>query len=328
MGIIIPVLKILILAGVAAGVYRTFKYIAGRKFIKNSIATMYERINSSGKKREESEKAIRQMYGNYGKKGLINHIDENIKYSGLQNKCPLLTTELFLVGEIVVLAAAFLSASVLSGSILKGAAVTALLVFGVELYFNGHRQRCYDRVEDELLPFINSIDAYAASTDDIISIFEKSIPVLNGPLKDAVYKAVEQSKRTGNCSEVLRNLEDSIEHPFFKKLIRNLEISSRHSANYKDIITECRYQLDEAASNAKKLEKIYKDGRHDIILVIIAGTACVTMALTGMLGYPVGEFFSQMWDSIMGRFILTGAAGSVLVSLYIAFIASQKRGRG
>lgn len=127
---------------------------------------------------------------------------------------------------------------------------------------------------------------------------------------------------------MLRNLEDSIEHPFFKKLIRNLEISSRHNANYKDIITECRYQLDEAASNAKKLEKIYKDGRHDIILVIIAGTACVIMALTGMLGYPVGEFFSQMWDSIMGRFILTGAAGSVLVSLYIAFIASQKRGRG
>ena len=36
MGIIIPVLKILILAGVAAGVYRTFKYIAGRKLIKNS----------------------------------------------------------------------------------------------------------------------------------------------------------------------------------------------------------------------------------------------------------------------------------------------------
>lgn len=119
MGIIIPVLKILILAGVAAGVYRTFKYITGRKLIKNSIATMYERINSSGKKREESEKAIRQMYGNYGKKGLINHIDENIKYSGLQNKFPLLTTELFLVGEIVVLAAAFLLAAVVSGSILK-----------------------------------------------------------------------------------------------------------------------------------------------------------------------------------------------------------------
>jgi len=320
MGIVIPVLKILILAGVAAGVYRTFKYIAGRKLIKNSIATMYERINSSGKKREESEKAIRQMYGNYAKKGLINHIDENIRYSGLQDKFPLLTTELFLVGEIVVLAAAFLSASVLSGSILKGAAVTALLVFGMELYFNGHRQRCYNRVEDELLPFINSIDAYAASTDDIISIFEKSLPVLNGPLKDAVYKAVEQSKRTGNCSEVLRNLEDSIEHPFFKKLIRNLEISSRNNANYREITAQCRKLLSEQLDNSKKLAQIYREAKIRLAIIMLCALVCLWMMAQTMLGMSLIDMFSMFSESFAGCCLIAMIAGTLMFTAYFVFV--------
>lgn len=159
-----------------------------------------------------------------------------------------------------------------------------------------------------------------------MSILEKSIPVITGPLKDAVFFAVTQSKSSGNSPEVLRQLEDSIEHPFFKKLVRNLELSSRHSANYKDIITECRSQLDEATRNARMLEEIYRNGRHDIIVLIICGVLCVVMALIGILDYDVIPFFVSMWGTPAGRSILVMCAAALMAAFYIAFIASQKRG--
>ena len=323
---IVLIIRLLVMSGAAAGVCMTFMYIDRKKLIKNGLINMYGKINSSAKKRKTSETELRQMYGDYSHRGLISHIDENIRYSGIQLKYTWLTTELYLVITATVLTMLFIPVSVVGGGIIYGAVSVVALILAAEIYFNIQRRDRYNRVEDELLPLINSIDAYAGATDDIITIFEKTVPVLTGPLKEAVYSAVSRSKQTGSCSEVLRDLEDSIEHPFFKKLIRNLEISSRHSANYKDIITECRYQLDEATGNAKKLEKIYRDGKFDILAVVICGIVCVLLALVGILDYAVEGFFIQMWRTVPGQIILILCAASLLISFYIAFIASQRRG--
>ncbi len=327
MNIILLTLRCMVFAGTALGVFAAFKYISTGKIVKNSLITMYEKINSSGENRRKSEQMIRQMYGSYNRKGLLSHIDENLRYSGIQIKYHYITTELYLAGAVMLLTAVFVLVSLVCGNMLYGAGAAAVLVLAVELHFNSRRRSRYNSVGDELLPLINSIDAYAGTTDDIISILEKTIPVLTGPLKEAVYSAVSASKKTGSSSEALRLLEDSMEHPFFKKLIRNLEISSRHSCNYKDIITECRYQLDEATGNEKKLEKIYKDGRFEIIIIIICGMTCVLMALVGVLDFEVKGFFTDMWETIPGKFILVLCAVVLMISFYIAFITSQRRGR-
>ena len=323
---IILILRLLVMIGIAVGVCMSFVYIRDKSLVKKSLITMHERINASGEVRKIIERHVYQMYGRREKKGLLNHIDDNLRYSGVLLKHSWVTTELYLAMSTVILTAVFLLVSVIGGGMAYGMACVSVLVLAAELYFNSQRRGRYNRIEEELLPFLNSIDAYAGATDDLISIFEKSVPVLNGPLKAAVYSAVLQSKQTGNCSEVLRNLENNIEHPFFKKLVRNLEMSSRHSANYKDIITECRFQLDEATSNAKKLEKIYKDGKLDIILVIICGMACVVLALMGILDYAVKDFFIGMWGTVPGKIIIMLCAASLLISFYIAFVSSQKRG--
>ena len=323
---VIIVLHCLILSGTAFMVFAAIRYMAGRRLIKSSLITIYEKLNSAGEKRRLSEKQIMQMYGTANKKGLINHMDENLRYSGIQTKHPILTTELYLVISVIVITMSIVLVFLIGGSLIYGALAACVTVLAMELYFNSCRQRRYEQVEEELVPFINSIDAYAGATDDIMSILEKSIPVITGPLKDAVFFAVTQSKSSGNSPEVLRQLEDSIEHPFFKKLVRNLELSSRHSANYKDIITECRSQLDEATRNARMLEEIYRNGRHDIIVLIICGVLCVVMALIGILDYDVIPFFVSMWGTPAGRSILVMCAAALMAAYYIAFIASQKRG--
>lgn len=326
MSILITVLHCLVALGTGFGVYASYRYIVDGRIVKNSLISMYEKINLSGSNRKASEQMIRKMYGSYGRKGLLSHIDDNLRYSGIQANYPIVTTELYLTVLVIISVVMFLLISIMSGSMIYGAAAIALMLFITELYFNGRRRSRYIRVEDELLPLINSIDAYAGATDDLINILERSVPVLTGPLKNAILSAVSASKRTGNSSEVLRQLEDSIEHPFFKKLIRNLEISSRHSANYKDIITECRYQLDEATGNEKKLEKIYKDGRYEIIVIIICGIACVLIALVGVLSYDIKGFFKDMWMTFPGKCILAACVAVLSMSFYIAFITSQKRG--
>ena len=65
----------------------------------------------------------------------------------------------------------------------------------------------------------------------------KVCPYLDVPMRPALQECVSKARNTGNVEEALRNLELQIEHPQFRNLIRNLEICSRHEANYAETVS-------------------------------------------------------------------------------------------
>lgn len=325
-GYISVFLHVLILCFLAFSVYLLFLYLERTKAIRHSIENIYDVLHTVGESRKLDHEKMRSLYGNYGRKNILTHIDESIRYSGIHLILPFMTTELYVV--IMILLMAFFSCMIFifSGNWLLGILGVPLVALVMELFMSNLRKKRYTQTEEELLPLINAIESYAFATDDLISILGKSIEGLRGPLRVEIGRAINEAKNSGKSSEALRNLEDKVEHPFFKMIIRNLEISSRHGANYTDIITEARNMLAINLENSKKLENIYYEGRLKLGIITAGGILCILLTAYMIIGCSMKELFTMMMSDLLGRLFFIADVVILSVSAYFAFLMPQRRG--
>ena len=322
--LIIIGIKAVIAVLTAYAVTSSFLYISRKHLIVRGIENIYEQISASGEKRKVTQKRLRQLYGSMGHSDILSYIDTSVRYSGIQHKYGI-STEIYMVLLVVLMAIGF----VLASSLLKNPAAGLIAVPAVfllsEAVLSKMRKSRYDAVQKELLIFINSVGTYSAITNDIMQILNKSAAMVTGPIREEVMATVAAAKGSGNSAELLRALEDRVEHPFFKRFIRNLEIASRHSANYADIVEESRSVMESHLRNSEELTLIFHKGRRQIACILAAGCGITVMMVTGILDIPLREFYSVMMSGTGGRLIMTAAAVVIGVSSYYAFIKAEQR---
>ena len=236
--------------------YRAMLYVQKTNSIKLTVNELYDRVNSLSGCREEVGRKLAALYGNMGRRGPIAHISDNIEYSGVGSILPGLTPELYMLIVLMLSAAAYVLTGFISGNIYYGIPAAAVPWVIGEIFFSLLRNYRYRREEEQLLTLVNSIEGCAAESDDIIYILEKAAAMTAGPIHDELWHTVTMVKSGLQGAVALGQLESRIEHAFFKTLIRNLEISSRNNANYREITMQCRSLLTEQLDNTKKLEEI------------------------------------------------------------------------
>lgn len=247
--------------------YRAMLYAQKTNSLKLTVNELYDRVNSLSGCREEVGRKLAALYGNMGRRGPIAHISDNIEYSGVGSILPGLTPELYMLIMLLLSAAAYVLTGFISGNIYYGIPAAAV-PWGVgEIFFSLLRNYRYRREEEQLLTLVNSIEGCAAESDDIIYILEKAAAMTAGPIHDELWHTVTMVKSGLQGAVALGQLESRIEHAFFKTLIRNLEISSRNNANYREITMQCRSLLTEQLDNTKKLEEIYREARIRLIVI-------------------------------------------------------------
>lgn len=247
--------------------YRAMLYVQKTNSIKLTVNELYDRVNSLSGCREEVGRKLAALYGNMGRRGPIAHISDNIEYSGVGSILPGLTPELYMLIMLMLSVAAYVLTGFISGNIYYGIPAAAVPWVAGEIFFSLLRNYRYRREEEQLLTLVNSIESCAAESDDIIYILEKAAAMTAGPIHDELWHTVTMVKSGLQGAVALGQLESRIEHAFFKTLIRNLEISSRNNANYREITMQCRSLLTEQLDNTKKLEEIYREARIRLIVI-------------------------------------------------------------
>lgn len=301
-------------------IFFIFGHIKKKRFITKRYNRLYEKIAEAEQSRVQKNNMEQSMYGELNGNRIIDHIDEVIRYSGIKTKISFISVESYILLVVLLMAvAAFLGYLFTRRWIVSVICIFGIVIF-LEMLLNKMRKRRYELIEEELLAFINSVDNYASTSDDIIDILEKSALMLSGPLKEEVFEATSKAKNQGKTSEVLRKLEYRIEHPFFKTFIRNLEISSRNSANYRQIVIMERDMLQVHLENAKELKNIYDNLKFNLLMVTICGLVSIMLSITFIIHQNLGMFISNMCQSPIGRIILFFSMISYGISIYCAFI--------
>lgn len=178
------------------------------------------------------------------KEGFCFRIERKLDYCGIRRRIPKLTAEWFIVLELAGAAFCFLLLLAVLGA---GGAVAGLSVLlGLEyLVFGYARMRELKSVNENLLKLLDFLGNYSVTAGEISGIFLQVGRYLEEPLKSALEGCCYEAQTTGDVSAAMLSMAERIEHPKFKELVRNMEISSRYCADLTMLVSSSRRSMRE-----------------------------------------------------------------------------------
>ena len=171
--------------------YQMLKYIHDKRMLINA----YDKLKQVSENRQIAEENLMIAQGNREHVDVLTQIDILLIQSGLRQKIHFLTTEIFIALDIVVGTICFISILKISESVIFG---MAAFVIGAALPYIAMNVSAMSKakmMEDDMGVFLDMIDAYAKSSDDIVDIMGNVYPSLHEPLRGYVeefYFAVQR----------------------------------------------------------------------------------------------------------------------------------------
>ncbi len=276
-----------------------FTYLKNNNVIANSLKNIYDKSEADVAERQRLEKLQLIESGNSDKEDFFLKLDKTIIYSNIRKYIPFLNANIFIflmvalsaLSLIIVTLTVDLSMGILSAAIIILAFISLILFLS---------NKNYRKVEENIVSFMNLIENYSKTNNDLITIFGKVYNYLDEPLKSHVQEAYYLGRRTGDTDLALETLQNSVQHKRFREIIRNLAICSHYEANYEEIIEDSRAQLMEYLAGKRERAAMVRNAR--IELVILCGTSWVVMY---MMGSFIGEnVISALRESFVGQLIL------------------------
>ena len=303
------------------GVYRILTMGIRKQWVRLGWQRLLEQTRQTQQKREAQYQKLYEEMGIQEKVPLIQRWDQCFAQSMIQQKYPLINSQLYasllvMTGSLAGIVAIFIFHSKPPVGIGIGAFLFGIILFFGVFYVNLLRRQRWKQTEKELMPFLNIIDNFSKTKQDLFQIFEMATPYLREPLKSALSECGKHAAATGNRMEAIRDLIYRIEHPKFREIIQNLEICSRNEANYTRVLGDMRDSLAAYMSNRKEEAGILKEGQVQITVITCMGIPMIAM-LTAITQIPL----RGMTENFFGRFIIVYWIALILVIVYQMFFA-------
>lgn len=295
-------------------VYSMLNYFKYHSRMKKTIQNLYAQMSAQEKLRAENERRERDIHGAGARRDFLGKIDERLAYSGIKDHLKWITTEIYIIIVLLIVSTVIMISTIKAGfiiGILLGIAVYAVfeLIISLLIYYRNKQ------TETIMLQFMNIVDNFSKTSDDLISIFEKAARYIDEPLSSQILDAVTIAKNSGDKFSALQELQDRVKNRHFKVLVRNLEISSRYETNYSDIIEDCRGIFHNYIRNEKEKRVIKHQGLLDIGTMGTAGAMCVY--LLGDISESSNLILTLMNGGIFEHFIIGYLVVTVVFTLYV-----------
>lgn len=303
-------LRILIFIFVFLTFYFVASYLSESKIIQNSVDNFYKRTIENERGRREKEILIRQEDGVQDEHSLLYKLDLLIINSNIKKFFPFINTEIYIALIIITSAISFFLINFITGYWIMGvfgiAVVTIIFVLVIYVMAGINHKK----TEENILTFVNLLENYSQSTDDIFAIFGRVYHYLEEPLRSAIEDCFYDGQ-TGDKMAALNNLENKIEHGKFKEIIRNLNIASRHEANYAEIIEDSREMLRDYMANKQERHAAIQTGRIEVGIITLA--ACIVFYMLDQ--FLANSIMSVLLGTTVGNFLLLYVAIIIVVSI-------------
>lgn len=269
-------IKIIIYLGLfllaAINAYRIIKFWLDNKITKIVIDNFEE---SYDKRCSKSDKQ-KLVEGNIEETNILRSLDIMINRSGIREKYSFFTTEVFITLTIMIVISTYFLSKFINNY--WGFNLLISMFAGLACYFSIYYLSgiSYEKIDSQITNFINYLENFATTNVDIVTIIEKTAFYMEDPLKSYLEKFVTES-RQGKIKLAFQNLADKIENVKFQQLIKNLEIASRHEANYKEVVSESRIILKGYFKNKEKRKELIRNGRIELAMMLLISTLVLKM---------------------------------------------------
>lgn len=296
-------------------IYSALNYFKYYSQMQRKITQLYSRMSDQEKARAQAERQRRDIYGESTKRDWLARLDEELAYSGIKEKIKWMTTELYIIIEVIFLALVITIVTTLT-NVWYGVVSLALAFIALKLVLSLTIYQRNKKTEAIMLQFMNIIDNFSKTSDDLITIIEKSSRYIEEPLSTQIYDAVIEAKNTGDTLSALQQLQDRVKNKHFKVLIKNLEITSRYESNYSEIIEDCRELFHDYLRTEKEKRTIRINGLLEIGAMLFFGF--FSLFVLGQVTEQGNIITVLMNGGMTGRILLIYLAVTIIASCYVA----------
>ena len=242
-------MKGLILALLFTGFFLLFGELKALKHIAGTLRKTCSGMNAASRQRSLADR--QKLLSVQEKHSRWYAMEQRLQYCGVKSRFPGITAEWWLLGNLGAASALFTAVSILGG---PGPGAAAVILWGA--------------VESMLLRRLRKINLRRTE------------------VKSALDTCCYEAATTGDVSMALLAMQERIEHPKFKELTRNIEVSVRYCADFSVLVGSSRRSLREYLKVAQERKGMLREAA--VNLGLLAGMSAVVL-------YIVGTFTESGW---------------------------------
>lgn len=279
-------MKVLLLVELTAGFTALFWWIRQGSILLLLWHRAYDSLEAAAARRVRDNRNSLQLF--HSKKGYWQRMEQRLLYSGIGSRFPFLTAEIWVVANLAAGAGAYFLA------LLAGAAwPVALMAAGglwllVWLAVNWGMERNYNATDENLLKLLDFLGNYSITSGEITAVLSQVSPYVGEPLRGVLDACYYEAQTSGDTSIALLAMAEKIQHPKFRELARNLEISLRYAADLTVLVSQSRRSLREYTRMRQERKALAREAWINM-LILGAMTAVILKALESLVGIPLGE---------------------------------------
>ncbi len=280
-----------------------FYWMRGESIIHRIMHKAYEGLEQAAEKRMADHRAAMMLMNRPG--GFFCRLEQQLLYSGLLHRFPSMTPEKFVAGNLLLAGMVYLGISLISGhwwmgllGILGWCAVGYVLVS----LLIAHQ---YNAVDRELLKFLDFLGNYSITSGELTSILSQISGYLENPLKVVLEECYYEAQTTGDTSVALLSMAEKIQHPKFKELVHNMEITMRYCADFTILVNQSRKAVREHMRMRQERKSLAAEAWVNILILGVM-TVVILKTVEALIGIPMKEILFDSWP---GRICLSGIGG-------------------
>lgn len=311
-------IKVLLFLLLFSSFYFLNKHADDNKILSRQLEEISFKLTVDADSREKLLQEQVRLHGEMdnSKLDLLTRLDRLVAESGIKRTFPFMSGETVIVAVIVMMAIGIIVGQAINKFVLGivvGFALSCLVLIALNLM----RNRNYRRIESTVTEFINLMDNFSRTTDDIISIIGKTYPYLNEPLRSLAQTCYVEGMQTGNIQMAMGNFERNVPHRMLREIIHNITVCSRHDANYAQVIQDSRKMLMEYLKGKEERRQIVNNGRLEFMVIATLGGGMAFM----MNGFMDGvDIIEVLLETTVGNVFLGIFVGVVILATIDLFI--------
>ena len=291
-----------------AGFYGLMEGFRTTENIKKTAGVLSRRLDEKGRENALRKREAIRMRAD--RDGIWPRIDRALVYSGIVRLLPGLTTETFIAMMSVACALIVISSGIAAG-VIAGGIITAVFLFSVYAFIKLLEIRNLRKTGEDLPRLLDLLGSYAASGAVYSNIFGQISIYMNEPLRTVFDECGAEGRLSGDISLALLTMADKIEHPQFKQLIRNMEITSRYSEDIAGLVSDTRRSLRDYLKESSDRKAMLRESAINMVLLMVM--SYVVIAISASLAET--QVSTVVLGSIPGRVTL-GVLGAVLMMFF------------
>ncbi len=256
----------------------------------------------------ENRRQLMELQENHS---LWFRLERMLYYSGIRQRFPAVSVEMWVAGELVVTGMLFLGCLAFGG-VKAALLITCALTAAEALLFRYLRARNLRRVNENLIKLLDFLGNYSITVAEVTGTLDQVSRYMEEPIKTALEECYMEAQVTGDTGTALLSMADKVEHPKFQELARNMEISVRYCADLTALVSSSRRSMREHLRIAQERKAMLREAIVNMALLLV-----MSMAVLLTVGHLINLSFQELvWGTIPGRIGL-GALGAIFLLFWI-----------